>query len=164
MIDGDPARAVSMRELAREAGVSAGAPYRHFASHDALVAALAARWMRDFVDAQEAAARGGERDALIAAGTAYVQWATQHPHRFAVIYDPAVQHTDDPDLRAQIGRHIELLAALVARASQHGIVEPTAAERLWSTVHGLATLVVLGHVRSEAVPAVLTATVGVASG
>src|SRR5699024_10733670 len=88
IIDADLTRRFSLRELAREAGVSHAAPYKHFATQAELVAELAQRWMTQFVDVQEAAARsaGGPLADLLAAGEAYAHWAADHPSRFTVIF------------------------------------------------------------------------------
>lgn len=160
MIDADVRREFSLRELAREAGVSHAAPYKHFADRAGLVEELAVRWMSDFVAAQEAVVtRRDPRTDLLAAGRAYVQWAVEHPSRFAVIFDPAVNQGPSRGALADLAtRHSALLTTLVERAIEgqvlDGPVERTA-RRLWATVHGLATLVIIGHVPRRQVPRIL---------
>lgn len=160
MIDADVRREFSLRELAREAGVSHAAPYKHFPDRASLVEELAARWMTDFVTAQEAAVTGTDaRGDLLAAGVTYVKWATMHPSRFSVIFDPAVnQGPAEGPLAAQASRHSALLTSLVDRAVGAGTLTGSAelaAQRLWATAHGLATLVILGHVSQGRVPRIL---------
>ena len=162
MIDADVRREFSLRELAREAGVSHAAPYKHFPDRAGLVDALAVRWMTDFVSAQETAATGTDAGTdLLEVGVAYVRWAADHPSRFSVIFDPAVnQGTGRGQLAAQASRHAALLTSLVTAAVDAGALTgpvEVAAQHLWATAHGLANLVVLGHVLVEDVPRTLSA-------
>lgn len=159
--EGAPAHALSMRELAREVGVSHAAPYKHFEDRVALVEALAARWLDELCDEQRLAAVGDPREALLAAGRAYVRWGVRHPRRIAIMYDPTINHGPDAEsaLGAAAARHAELLASLVGDAARVGVVGDAQvdAARLWATVHGLATLVSLGHLPAASVDAVLEA-------
>ena len=70
--------AVSLREAARRAGVSAMAPYRHFADKEALLAALAARAFMAFGKAMREAAEGSS-DPLRMMGDVYVRFARARP-------------------------------------------------------------------------------------
>src|SRR3712207_3539562 len=97
MIDGDVSRSFSLRELAREAGVSHAPPYKHFTERAELVVALAERWMADFVAEQERAVGSGDpRTDLVAVGVAYVRYAERHPSRFATVFDPTLNRPADP--------------------------------------------------------------------
>ncbi|SEE94355.1 TetR/AcrR family transcriptional regulator [Ruania alba] len=163
MIDADAARRFSLRELAREAGVSHAAPYRHFSDRDHLVAELAALWMADFVDHQEASAAGVDARAnLLAAGVAYVTWAANYPSRFVVVFDPAVNRGPGPTgLGVHAGRHIALLDHLVGDAITAGVLTgppEVTGRRLWATAHGLAGLVSLGHLPLEVTREILDRT------
>lgn len=160
IIDSDITRTFSLRELAREAGVSHAAPYKHFASQADLVTELTRSWMADFVTAQEEVVAGADAGAdLLAAGRAYVHWAADHPSRFTTIFDPAVNTgTSTGPLAAEATRHETLLQSIVAAAIDSGdLIGPpgTAAKQLWALVHGLANLVILGHVARADVPEVL---------
>src|SRR5699024_11397635 len=116
--------------------------------------------MASFIDAQEHAVTGTNAGAdLLAAGLAYGDWAAEHPSRFALVFDPALNRgTGAGQLSAQAARHEQLLQHLVAAAIQAGVltgpVEVTG-RWLWALVHGLATLVLLGQVPREAVHEVL---------
>src|ERR1700754_3450754 len=76
----------TLREVARRAGVSAAAPYRHFADKAQLLAAAATQ---GFVLLHEALAEAGERDDLptrdLDMGRAYVRWAVAHPDYYQVM-------------------------------------------------------------------------------
>lgn len=153
MIDADASRSFSLRELAREADVSHAAPYKHFAERRELVLALAERWMATFVaEQQNASGRHEARDNLLAIGTAYVRYGHAHPSRFLTIFDPTLNRPDAPATPAfaeSIHQHTTLLHDAVRRATDAGVLPPAdaaiTAAALWSQVHGLATLVMLGH-------------------
>jgi AcrR family transcriptional regulator len=127
--------------------------------------ALAERWMAEFVAEQEGAVgeRDG-RDALVAIGVAYVHYAHEHPSRFVTIFDPAMNRARapvTPVFAQSVARHTELLRHTVGRAVQTGALPATdtalTAEALWAQVHGLATLVMLGHLPVARTTAVLGA-------
>jgi AcrR family transcriptional regulator len=81
--------AVSVREAARRAGVSPGAPFRHFPSRVALMTAVAEEAQRRFraeIEAAMAEAPGGDPLARFRAlGVAYLRWAMRNPAHFEVI-------------------------------------------------------------------------------
>src|SRR5579862_5297807 len=80
---------LSVREAARRAGVSPGAPFRHFASRDALVTAVAIEAQRRFraeIDAALAESPQGDPLARLRAfGIAYLRWAMRNPAHFEII-------------------------------------------------------------------------------
>jgi AcrR family transcriptional regulator len=80
---------VSVREAARRAGVSPGAPFRHFPSRMALMTAVAEEAQRRFraeIEAAMAEAPGGDPLARFRAlGIAYLRWAMRNPAHFEVI-------------------------------------------------------------------------------
>jgi AcrR family transcriptional regulator len=83
------AEAVSVREAARRAGVSPGAPFRHFESRDALLAAVAEEAQRRFrAEIDKALAKAPADDPLQQfryLGRAYLDWAIRNPTHFEVI-------------------------------------------------------------------------------
>lgn len=152
MIDSDRDREFSLRELAREAGVSHAAPYNHFTDRREIVLALAERWMEDFVGSQRASTDPRDAGAnLLALGIAYVRYAHAHPSRFAVIFDPSINRPGSPPTAGfarAVQEHTALLHDAVERAAGAGVVAddgPATAASLWSLVHGLATLVTVGY-------------------
>ena len=86
--EGGP-EAVSVREAARRAGVSPGAPFRHFDSRAALMTAVAEEAQRRFRAEIEAALKDAPaRDPLLrfrALGLAYLRWAMKNPAHFEII-------------------------------------------------------------------------------
>jgi AcrR family transcriptional regulator len=82
------AEAVSVREAARRAGVSPGAPFRHFASRGALLAAVAEEAQRRFraeIDRALAKATDDPLQQFRCVGLAYLRWAMRNPAHFEVI-------------------------------------------------------------------------------
>jgi AcrR family transcriptional regulator len=137
--------AVSLRDVARRAGVSHAAPTHHFRDKTALLTALAAEgWWLLADSLQEAAANGGDFAEL---GVAYVVFATSHPAHFAVMRAPGLARADDPELEAAMGRARTLLHSGVQRFEAGGTRDTdTTALAAWSLVHGLAALILEGAV------------------
>ena len=134
--------ALSLRELARRAGVSHNAPYRHFAGREALLAALCAEGFRLL---GEALARSSGR----AMGEAYVRFALEHPHRFRLMFGGHVPLERQRDVAAAAAQPYQTLVQ--AFRAQPAIADPErAAAAAWSLVHGLAHLLLDGHFASQA--------------
>src|SRR5581483_8761034 len=128
---------VSLRQLAREAGVSHAAPAHHFTDRRGLFTALAAEGYWLLSEALKAA-----RGDFVAAAIAYVRFAIEHPGHYQVMFDRSLVDPADPDLTAaqaaagaELSRGVETLADADARA------DPGGAElAAWSLVHGFAML------------------------
>lgn len=149
---------VSVREAARRAGVSPGAPFRHFATREALLAAVAVEAQLRFRAAIAAALEGIPADAPLdrfrALGRAYLDWARQNPAHFAVISDGRLfdyEATDETAgaLRADNRELIDLSGALLAEAAARGLV-PAGEVRLLQVagralVYGFARMQLDGH-------------------
>lgn len=140
---------VSLRAIARRAGVSHQAPGHHFGDRNGLFTALAAKGFRTLRRRMVAARRRIPDDATPAErvatlGIAYMVFAKQHPALFAVMYRPELLDADDPELaEARAGAFGALLDEIVAaRATGWGRhhSETALALTCWSTVHGAVTL------------------------
>jgi AcrR family transcriptional regulator len=132
--------ALHLREVARRAGVSHNAPYRHFADRDALLAALASEGFAQLGAVLDAAGAGGPRTR----GEAYVRFALEHPQRFRLMFGGLLRLDAHPALReaaAQTYRGlVDAFERVVGRESA-----ATAAAAAWSLTHGLAQLLLDGH-------------------
>src|ERR671912_1815682 len=104
--------AVSMRDLARRAGVSHAAPAHHFGDKAGLLTALAAQGYDLLADALDAARE--RTGSLLEIGVAYVRFAVDHRAHFDVMFRPDLYHADDAELTAAAGRASAALAAGVA--------------------------------------------------
>ena len=160
-----PAAKISLREVARRAGVSHNAPYNHFGDRAALLHALGVRAMRELLEAQERAVEGESAPIarVRALGGAYVDYAADHPQAFALVFDPEYcpPGFPDADMAPLITRNEELLAdevaALVQQPGFTGRHPEALAAGMWATVHGMAVLVMLGHLPREAAQPALDA-------
>ncbi|NUW09262.1 TetR/AcrR family transcriptional regulator [Streptomyces sp. CAI-21] len=128
-------QALSLRDLARRAGVSHAAPAHHFKDRTGLLTAFAAEGWALFAAALQAAPNLRER------GVAYVRFAREHPAHFQVMFQPALLRTEDPALRAATATAGEALRAGVAGAPGAGATQPRlAGVAAWSLAHGFASL------------------------
>lgn len=155
---------ISLREIARQAGVSHAAPYHYFPDRTQLLSALAEKCNTLFYAAQAHAARTqtDPTERLIALGEAYVQFAAQHPNAFTLIFDPEFCPPGEGSATAKIIKaNHALLTQTIQDARAIGSLQPRDAAHLsaalWGTVHGLAHLVLLGHLPAEVVPHALRA-------
>ena len=150
---------LSLREVARVAGVSHTAPYRLFSNKSALLQALAQRGFERLHAAMSAAAASvpyGPEQQLIAAGVAYVSFAVSHIEITQLMFgghiEPAPAGTEK-DACAVLLIIVESgIAAGVFRARDAGELAQVA----WSTMHGLAMLITANRLDVDAGdPAVL---------
>ena len=141
----------TLREVARRAGVSHNAPYHHFADKDALVAELCFESFTMLRDALLAVdRRGGPLDVIRRLGTAYVAFALDHPARFRVMWRPEMRGEGplgaSPE-RPEADAYDVLLSA-IDDAKRARRLAPGPRDRIglaaWSTVHGLAMLLLDG--------------------
>jgi len=131
---------LSLREAARQAGVSHNAPYRHFADRDALLAALATDGFAQLGRALEAAGAQGPR----ARGEAYVRFALAQPQRFRLMFGGMLRLDAHPRLREAASQTYQtLVRAFEPLAGSQAA--PTAAAAAWALVHGLSELLLDGH-------------------
>lgn len=125
-----------MRDLARRAGVSHNAPYRHFPDRESLLARLAAEGFAWLGRAQQAARDAGD---LRAMGEAYVEFALAHPQRFRLMFGGTVRISRHAALREIATRTFDGLSG----ALEGQIRSPAARDAsvaAWALVHGLAQL------------------------
>ena len=146
LLDGHGAQGVTLRGAARQAGVSQAAPYRHFASKEALLAAVAAEAfdaLKEACSAAVAADPGDPVHRLEVVAVTYVRFAVQHPARYRLMWAPTPRGRDHPVL-AQAARSTgePLLLALI-ECMPPGLASEAPVERLfvlWSLLHGIAGL------------------------
>ncbi|SEQ04202.1 transcriptional regulator, TetR family [Pseudomonas cuatrocienegasensis] len=125
---------ISLREVARRAGVSHNAPYRHFADRDSLLAALATQGFIQLEQAMDQQPGG-----LAELGQCYVRFALAQPGHFALMFSVSLDKRRYPELQqAAAALHARLVAVVQVAAPQRPHQVATLAA--WSLVHGLAHL------------------------
>ncbi|AZM93657.1 TetR/AcrR family transcriptional regulator [Streptomyces sp. W1SF4] len=130
--------ALSLRDLARRAGVSHAAPAHHFKDRTGLLTAIAA----EGYDLLAEALADADAPALRERGVRYVRFAMTHPAHFQVMFQPELLREDDPDLTAARQRAGEQLRMGVSRLPDAGRGDDArlAGVAAWSLAHGFATL------------------------
>lgn len=139
--------ALSLRGVARAAGVSQAAPYHHFADKDALLAAVATEGFEELAQMTEArmARVRGQAARLRASGVAYVAFAVANPALFRLMFASTARGFSDSEELALAGRRaygiLESAVTDTLRASQRTSTDTRlACLAAWSVVHGLAKL------------------------
>jgi AcrR family transcriptional regulator len=146
---------LSLRELARQVGVSHGAPRRHFPDRQALLDALAeAGFERLGAELQSAVARAGDdfEARLRATAAAYVRFATRDAALLELMF--AGKHREQAGaLHDAAERAFSIMLELIEQGQADGILEPGDPERvglvLFATIQGIATLVTGGIVPAD---------------
>jgi len=127
---------LSVRAVARRAGVSHAAPYRHFPNQESLLVELA---LEGFVElraelAKVAAQKGAEGDRIAKLGGAYMRFVSRRPQLARLMFGPQLPNRD---------RFPALAEAADAIGTEIGNALGDAALGLavWAAIHGLATLI-----------------------
>ena len=136
---------MSLRAIARNVGVSATALYRHFPDKQALLQALAQEGLDKLGAEQRSAidAAGGGVDSFAAAGRTYVRFALAHPALFRLVMScqfEGVQSADETNAMALLRNCVADVYAGSSETEQR-----IAVLRAWGMVHGLAMLMLDGH-------------------
>jgi AcrR family transcriptional regulator len=149
---------LTLREVARRAGVSHAAPYHHFADKGALVRAIVAESFEllgtALADVSNDAA-GDALDRVAAMGRAYVEFSLEHPQRYRLMFRSELSRSGDSELPtdadAASGGAFATLMTAIQEAADAGLLRKetdaaVAAITAWSSVHGLASLILEGAI------------------
>jgi AcrR family transcriptional regulator len=145
----------SLAEAAKQVGVTAAAPYRHFADRNALVGELARRGFEQFGARLQTAWNDGAPDphaALARMGDAYLAFSRQEPGLYAAMFGDA-KALNAPVASAPAAHAIEILRlaarqALRRRGALEGAAQDLALE-IWAYSHGVAMLALAGHLGQQ---------------
>jgi AcrR family transcriptional regulator len=147
------AHSLSLREVARSAGVSHAASYRHFRGKEDLLAAIAEQGFVMLAHALHTAIEKHPDDpvaAFHASGVAYVAFGVEHPEYLQVMFGGVLSDFGPwPALQEAGQRAYHLLKGAVHAALQTGRIhgdEDAIALASWSLVHGLTQLIVGGQI------------------
>ncbi len=143
----DGADALSLRAVARRAGVSAMAPYRHYPDKGALLAALVAHGFGGLCDALREADEGAAPgQALVGQAVAYVRFARANPALFRLMFGPKRMAAAHPELTAAGDATYRVLSDRVAADAPPDRDREALAVGCWALVHGLAGLFLDGQI------------------
>lgn len=139
------AAGVSLREIARRAGVSHAAPVHHFGDKTGLFTAIAAEGFHMAADYIRPYAFG--RFGFLDGGAAYVLWAVENPGYSEVMYRPRLYREDAPDLVAAKEAAFRVLNESAAQLAAEWDIDDVDGLVMtgWSLSHGLATLLLAGN-------------------
>ncbi len=145
LLDEQGEAGVTLRALAKATGVSAMAPYRHFADKAALLGAVAEAGFAELAAVLAEADRAEPaKAALVAQGIAYFRFAQAHPAMFRLMFG------GNPGCAVEPKQYGEAFAILSRRVASLAGGDPGPATlAAWGVVHGLSTLALDGKVPAE---------------
>lgn len=140
---------LSLRKVASAAGVSHGAPYRHFESKESLIAEIARIGFQGLADFGQRQIRKHQtaRDRLLGYGLGYVLFAAEHPTHFKIMFGSTdLQLENYPELAKTSRYTFDLLVELVVDCQKENSIQSGDPYELaavnWSYVHGLSHLLI----------------------
>lgn len=150
----------SFAEAAREAGVSAAAPYRHFRDRDALIADIAREGFTLFAEKLERAWGSGEPDPMTAlerTGRAYLEFARKEPAYYTAMFEAGIAIADHAELARAGDEAFQVLrrACEAVTATLPAQTRPPAmmmSYHVWSLAHGVASLFARGDASRRSLP------------
>jgi AcrR family transcriptional regulator len=148
---------LSLREVARQAGVSHGAPAYHFKNKAGLLTAFAAQgYQRLARSVLTSAASLGAKDgasALEGLGAAYVRFAVDNPEQFSIMFRPGAIDDGNTDLLVAREAAFGVLLSTMHRCAREGFLDgldvDLASAFAWATMHGVAALWLSGRLKER---------------
>lgn len=148
--------AISLRAVARRAGLSHASPKYHFGDRSGLLTAIAAEGFHALAERLSTVHESDARQQLAALGRAYIDFGLAHRALFELMFTPGELHGDDPELAAAQQQAISSLTAAVSELSGNASAPPETPPTLalisWALVHGLVVLTRDGALQAAAVP------------
>jgi AcrR family transcriptional regulator len=150
----DGLHGLSLRQVARQAGVSHAAPYAHFADKQALIAAIATEGHKQLHERMVALLErfpGEPLRQLAEIACAYGEFGLEEPELFYITFSGVLERERDyPALVEIAALNYALVRDLVVRCQAAGILDPgepdVATFGVWGLVHGCVSLVQRGQV------------------
>jgi AcrR family transcriptional regulator len=157
--------AVTLRRVAREVGMSHGAPLRHFTGRAALLSAVAATGFLELHRRGELLAQGPSRERLLAACRDYVEYALAHPAMFELMFRHDLIDAGAAELASANEALFAAFHTLVGAAQAQGWRGDTdprlLTTSLWAALHGLAELWLWGGLDTTSAAAHIEAALAV---
>jgi len=145
--------ALSMREVARRAGVTHQAPYHHFPDKESIVAELVTEGFQELARrmsaANDAAAQGGKPEVLRRAAQAYLGFALEHAGVFRVMFRPEICDSNRFPHAQVAAQSARAQCERLVRIVHDGRFSESLASMHWAHVHGLACLVLDGPLGAQ---------------
>lgn len=143
----------TLAEAARQAGVSAAAPYRHFSGRENLIAEVARQGYLQFAEKLETAYDRGRPNplaALEAVGQAYLSFARENPGHYIAMFESGLVIAEDRDLGMAANRAMSILTEAAEKLFAHLPKEkrPPAtmvSHHIWAMAHGVVELFARGE-------------------
>ncbi|MFD1364203.1 TetR/AcrR family transcriptional regulator [Actinoplanes sichuanensis] len=136
--------ALTLREIARKAGVSHGAPRRHFPTHLELLSAIAQKGFTDLTAVVARAVEDRERSPrarLTVLGRVYLDFARDNPGMFELMFRHDLLESNRLGLRETSLPLFTMLVDLITEVGPAGETPPrVVAGALWANLHGIALL------------------------
>lgn len=144
LLDVQGIEAVTIRAVARNAGVAHSAPANHFQSRKAMLTAIAAMIFRDLANQSEKAIANVANEpqvAIQAFSETCLQFAFDFPNRYQLLWQRQIIDQDNPDVAIQMERvYSALLLALGENKSDRRVDIETDAIAIWSMIHGYISM------------------------
>jgi AcrR family transcriptional regulator len=140
--------ALSLRSVARKAGVSHSAPYAHFSDKQALIAAISTEGFQRLYNQMKAATQSlkdDPRKQIVACAHTYLQFAVQEKDTFNIMFSGILEKEKEyPDF-VQISKKTSVLLVEIVSACQSAGIFPAGKSELlavaiWGQVHGIVSL------------------------
>jgi AcrR family transcriptional regulator len=150
-------RGLSLRKVAKKAGVSHSAPYAHFSDKQALIAAISTEGhIRIYETISKIVEQfpGDPLRQLVDTAWAYMQFGMDEPDLFRITFSGVVEQEQDyPALVEMTQKNFQVIRQMAARCQTAGILGPGASDLMaltvWGMVHGLISLLQQGQVSSN---------------
>lgn len=143
---------LSLRKVARKAGVSHAAPYAHFTDKQALIAAIALDGHSKIharIEEVEAAYPNDPLKQLVQSAWAYMQFGLESPAHYKITFSGLIENEKNFPELVQVSRHSLLaLQKIITDCQTAGILSESKYETevvaitLWGLIHGLVSLVI----------------------
>jgi AcrR family transcriptional regulator len=135
---------LSLRDVARRLGVSHQAPYKHFPSRDHILAEVVGRAYASFAAHIEKRPRSEDPyEDLGNLGRSYLEYARKHPLHYQLMFGtPLPDPAEHPEMTSKAGHAFDCLKAAIANLPGRAPGSDVEMDALyvWSTVHGLASI------------------------
>jgi AcrR family transcriptional regulator len=146
--------ALSLRKVAKQAGVSHAAPYSHFADKQALIAAISTEGFKELyiqIKSVLAAYKDDLENLLIETAWTYLQFALNEPDRFKLMFSSVLEKEKEyPDFVEISQKNFSQIVEIVEICQQAGVLKQGAPDlialSLWGTVHGFTSLLLEGQI------------------